>query len=103
VSEDNNGALGDKLKLKLTLTSPPGTNFDLRVYLAGDGSSQSCSGPDKTTSSTSGPDVTSIDWGEGFVPNLSPDDRTVSIEVVHVSGTCSTAQSWTLLAEGNKL
>jgi hypothetical protein len=103
VTEDNNGAFGDKLKLKLTLTSPPGTNFDLRVYLAGDGSSQSCSGPDKTTSSTSGPDVTSIDWGEGALANGSADDRTVSIEVVHVSGTCSAAQSWTLLAEGNKL
>lgn len=104
VAENNSSPLdGEKLKLKVTLTSPPGTNFDLRLYLAGDGSSQKCTGPDRTTSSTSGPDVASIDWGEGFLPNLNDDDRTVSIEVVHVSGTCPTTQSWTLLAEGNKL
>ncbi len=101
VSEDNN--LGVKLKLKLTLTSPPGTNFDLRVYLADDGSSQKCTVPDRTTTTTTSADVTSLEWGEGFIPNASADDRTVSIEVVHVSGTCVTNQNWTLLAEGNKL
>lgn len=105
VSEDDSGVLAESMKLKLTLTSPPGTNFDMRVYLAGDGSSQKCppTGPDRTTNTVAGADVTSIEWGESGIANGSDDDRTVSIEIVHVSGTCTTGQNWTLLAEGNKL
>lgn len=103
VSENDSGVGGNSLEAKFTLTSPPGTNFDMRVYLAGDGSSQKCTGPDKTTNSTSGPDVTSLSWGEGsLLSNGSDDDRTVTIEVFNVSGTCVTGQNWTLLVEGNK-
>jgi hypothetical protein len=106
VSEDDSNLVdGKKLQLKVTLTSPPGTNFDLRLYLAGDGSGQKCppDTPDRTSNVVSGQDTASLEWGEGFFPNGSSDDRTVSIEVVHVSGTCTTGQNWTLLAEGNKL
>lgn len=106
VSEDDSSILdGKKLKLKLTLTSPPGTNFDLRVFLADDGSGKKCppDAPDRTSNVVSGQDTASLEWGEGFIPNGSNDDRNVSIEVVHVSGTCTTGQNWTLLAEGNKL
>jgi len=104
VSENNSNPIdGEKLKLKVTLTSPAGTNFDLRLYLPGDGSSQKCAGPDRSTTNTTGNDVTSIDWGEGAIANGSSDDRTVTVEVVHVSGTCAAGQTWSLLAEGNKL
>ncbi len=102
VSEDDSGVTGAKLKLKLTLTSPAGTNFDMRVYVPNDGSSQKCTGADRATSATAGPDVASVEWGEGFLANGDQDDRTVTVEVFHVSGTCDTAQTWTLLAEGNK-
>lgn len=106
VSEDDSSIVGESMKLKLTLTSPPGTNFDMRVFLAGDGSGQKCppEGADRTTNTVAGADVTSIEWGEmGITSNGSDDDRTVSVEIVHVSGTCTTGQNWTLLAEGNKL
>ena len=106
MSEDDSSIIGESMKLKLTLTSPPGTNFDMRVFLAGDGSGQKCppEGADRTTNTVAGADVTSIEWGEtGITSNGSDDDRTVSIEIVHVSGTCTTGQNWTLLAEGNKL
>ena len=106
VSEDSSSLLAASMKLKLTLTSPPGTNFDMRVFLAGDGSGQKCppEGADRTTNTVAGADVTSIEWGEmAGISNGSDDDRTVSVEIVHVSGTCTTGQNWTLLAEGNKL
>lgn len=103
VSENDSGIFSSRMKLKLTLSSPPGTNFDMRVYLAGDGSSQKCTGPDQTTNATTGADVTSVEWGEsGTFSNGSDDDRTVTVEVFNVSGTCTSTQNWTLIAEGNK-
>jgi hypothetical protein len=102
VSEDDSGVLGAKLKLKLTLTSPSSANFDMRVYVPLDGSSQKCTGADRATNATVGPDVASVEWGEGALANGDQDDRTVTIEVFHVSGTCAAGQTWTLLAEGNK-
>lgn len=102
VSEDDSGVLGAKLKLRLTLTSPSAANFDMRVYVPNDGSSQKCTGADRQTSATVGPDVASVEWGEGAVANGDDDDRTVTIEVFHVSGTCAAGQTWSLLAEGNK-
>lgn len=103
VAENDSGVFGARMKLKLTLSSPPGTNFDMRVYLAGDGSSQKCTGPDQTTNATTGADVTSVEWGEsGTFSNGSDDDRTVTIEVFNVSGTCTATQNWTLIAEGNR-
>lgn len=102
VSEDDSGVVGKKLKLKLTLTSPSSANFDMRVYVPLDGSSQKCTGADRMTSATVGPDVASVEWGEGLVANGDDDDRTVTVEVFHVSGTCAAGQTWSLLAEGNK-
>ncbi|MBK6462334.1 MAG: hypothetical protein IPF92_15150 [Myxococcales bacterium] len=102
VSENDSGVFGAKLKVRLTLTSPSSANFDMRVYVANDGSSQKCTGVDRQTSATVGPDVASVEWGEGAVANGDDDDRWVTIEVFHVSGTCAAGQTWSLLAEGNK-
>lgn len=103
VSEDNSSLFdGAKLKLKLTLTSPSSANFDMRVYVPNDGSSQKCTGADRATNATVGPDVASVEWGEGLLPNGNDDDRTVTVEVFNVSGTCAAGQTWSLLAEGNK-
>lgn len=103
VSEDDSGVFAERMKIKVTLSSPPGTNFDMRIYLAGDGSSQKCTGPDQTTNATTGADVASLEWGEsGTFSNGNDDDRTVTIEVFNVSGTCTSTQNWTLLVEGHK-
>lgn len=103
VSEDDSALTsGKKLKLNLTLTSPPGSNFDLRVYLPLDPTSEKCTGADRVTSATTGPDIAALEWGEGTFPNGADDSRTVTIEVLHVSGTCDPSKTWSLLAEGNR-
>ena len=102
VTEDDSGVIGKKVTLRLTLTSPSSANFDMRVYVPTDASSQKCTGADRQTSATVGPDVASVEWGEGAVANGDDDHRTVTIEVFHVSGTCAAGQTWSLLAEGNK-
>jgi hypothetical protein len=103
VREDDSAVTsGKKLKLNLTLTSPPGSNFDLRVYLPLDPTSEKCTGADRVTSATTGPDIAALEWGEGTFPNGADDSRTVTIEVLHVSGPCDPSKTWTLLAEGNK-
>jgi hypothetical protein len=103
VREDDSAVTsGKKLKLTLTLTSPAGSNFDLRVYLPLDPTSEKCTGADRVTSASTGPDVAALEWGEGTFPNGADDSRTVTIEVLHVSGTCDPSKTWSLLAEGNR-
>jgi len=93
VGEDSLG--GSSLRLKATLTSPPGANFDLYLH------STSCAAP--TTSSTS--TTNAVDTASVSIPDAtfgSPDDQWVLIEVRHVSGTCDPNSKWTLKLEGNK-
>jgi hypothetical protein len=47
-------------------------------------------------------DAVSLSWGEGSIPNGVLDDRTVRIEVRHVSGPCTPGDTFTLLVQGNK-
>lgn len=101
VTEDDNSILGTSLRAKVTLTSPPGSNYDLYVYLPSDDSLE-CSTATKTSTSTAAVDSASIEWGEGGgLANGSADDRTVTVEVRYVSGTCTTGTNWTLSVQGN--
>ncbi|MBX3230711.1 MAG: hypothetical protein KIT84_00730 [Labilithrix sp.] len=95
---------GIEMKLKATLTSPPGKNFDLFVYRP-DNDVKECSNVRKSSESATDPDVVQIRWGEtnGADPNGVRDDRTVTIEVREVGGTvCDPNAKWTLKIEGNK-
>lgn len=100
VSEDDSDVFGVSLLMKAELTSPPGTNFDVFLYLAGGTSGQSCSGVSQSSTST-GPDTAKLEWGEGTISNGSDDDRTVTVEVRWVSGTCSPTAKWSLTVRGN--
>lgn len=103
VSEDDSGVTGVSLAIKATLVSPAGTNFDLYTYLAGSGTGHECSAV-KKSSTTTGTDIASFEFGEsGLFSNGSDDDRTVTIEVRHVSGTCAPGAKWTLTVNGNQL
>jgi hypothetical protein len=96
--ENNNGLTGQRMRLKVTLTSPASTNFDLFVYRNGGGTQPECmavSGSSTTTST----DVVSIDWGEtdGALPNGVSDNALVTIEVRAAAGaTCVAGQTWSL-------
>ena len=84
VSENDSGVFGAKLKVRLTLTSPSSANFDMRVYVPNDGSSQKCTGADRQTSSTVGPDVASVEWGEAIkaVAVLRPGMQVAAAELI---------------------
>ncbi len=101
VTENDNGIVGLSLLAKAELTSPPGTNFDLFVYVPASASSQSCTAPTKSATSTSSSDATTAEWGEGAIPNGAQDERTITVEVRWVSGTCSPSTPWTLNVRGN--
>jgi|GEM_PF-1157573 len=102
VTEDDNSIDGRPLRMRATLASPPGTNYDLYLYVPGS-DTIACSAVTHQSTSAAATDTASAQFGEGgFLANGSSDDRTVTVEVRHVSGTCDPAQKWTLTVEGNK-
>ena len=103
VTENDSNLFGVELQMRAELQSPAGTNFDLFVYRAGGGSGQECSAVTTSSTSTGGFDSASTSWGEGTLSNGSNDDRTVTVEVRHVSGTCAAASKWTLTVRGDTL
>ena len=103
VTEDDSNIFGLSLLAKAELTSPPGTNFDLFVYVAGGASGQECSSVKTSSTSTGSSDSTTAEFGEssGGISNGSSDSRTVTVEVRWVSGTCAPAAPWSLTVRGN--
>lgn len=101
VTEDDNGVAGVKLRATATLTSPPGTNFDLYLY-TGSSSAHECSAVASQSTNGSGTDSAEVSFGEGgLVANGSNDSRYVTVEVRHVSGPCSANSKWSLAFAGN--
>jgi hypothetical protein len=85
------------LRLRTTLKSPPGTNFDLYVY------ADSCNTPTAKSENLTGDDIASIDLPD----YLGSDSQWVLVEVRAVGGhsdpmTCDASKQWTLTLEGNK-
>lgn len=102
VTENDTGPFGQPLKLTAKLTSPPGTNYDLFLYVP-DGDTRECSAVSQQSTSTSGTDTASVTFGEsGTFANGSADDRTVTVEVRHVSGNCDASKKWSLTLDGNQ-
>jgi hypothetical protein len=102
VNENDSSISPLTLLTKAELVSPPGTNFDVFIYVAGGSSGQECSAVKSSSTNPSGPDSTTAEWGEtGIFSNGSDDSRTVTIEVRWISGTCSTATPWALTVRGD--
>jgi hypothetical protein len=102
VNEADESLIGKKLKVTITLQPANQSNFDLFVFVNEGSDAVECttvSGSSmKTLSQT---DVVTLSWGESAVPNGKDDDRWVSIEVRHMTGTCDTTKAWTLTVKGN--
>lgn len=94
---------GASLKVKLTLLSPTDENFDLFVHYDPLMDVVKCAPPASASSTQQAgiSDSVSLSWGEGVVPNGGLDDRTLRIEVRHVSGACKPGAEWTLIVQGN--
>jgi len=94
---------GVKLKVKFTLTSPTGTNFNMYVYHNADNDVAECTDASDFSLQPAGtPDVVALEWGEGSVPNGADDDRWVAVNVKLGQGDCKSTAKWKLVAEGNK-
>jgi hypothetical protein len=94
VQENNGSIVAADIRLRATLTSPPGSNFDLRLY------GHDCSKLIDSSTKVSGSDVAGTVTADG----IGPGDNSywVVAEVRHVSGTCDPSAKWTLKFEGNK-
>ncbi|MBX3188089.1 MAG: hypothetical protein KF819_13790 [Labilithrix sp.] len=102
VTEDDSDVFGISLAMKATLVSPAGTNFDLYLYQGGS-STLECAAVARQ-STTTGTDTASLEFGEsGLLSNGSDDSRNITVEVRHVSGTCSPSAKWSLTINGNTL
>ncbi len=103
VNEDDSSIDGNSEEMKAVLTSPAGTNYDLYLYLPGSGpTTRECTTVSKSSTSTGSSDSSGIEWGEtGLFSNGNSDDRTVTVEVRHVSGSCTPTAKWTLSVYGN--
>lgn len=111
VTEDNNSISGQALRLRASLTSPPGKNFDLFVYRSETTNVKECHANEESSELAAGQvDKVSISWGEadGDIPNFTSDEATITIGVKEIvdpalpAATCDPTAKWTLKLEGNK-
>ena len=96
VPEDS--SLGIQLSLSVTLTSPPGLDFDVFLYVNEGQDLVECTTPTGTATTNGAAETVRRIWGDtGGVS----DSRTVSIEIRPISGTCAPAKMWQLQIVGN--
>ncbi len=100
VTEDNSSVIGEELKFTVTLTSPPGIDFDIYVYRGSEGGATGCNG-NEASSTNVGNDSVSMEWGEGSVADASDNDAYVAVEIVSKNNLCDPTQEWSLLVEGD--
>lgn len=101
ISENDSDVFGIKLSMTARLTSPANANYDVFVYVNTGSDIIECTTPSGTATSTGLVDEKYLIWGEGTISNGSDDDRTVSIEIRPVSGSCDSTQPWQLVVIGN--
>lgn len=98
---DNLGA--NPMHLEITLTSPPGEDFDLYVYMDANSPPGSvCEAlAGSSTAGVGETDTVVLDWGEsGVAANNDSDDRYVVIEVRAARSRCYGAEYWSIEARG---
>ena len=97
---------GESQRIVAELTSPPGANFELFLYVDDTSASTTDTSPcgEAAVAQSMGGagqvNTATTEWGEGITANYSDDSRSVIIEVRLVSGTCSSDQPWTLVVRG---
>lgn len=102
VTEDDSSPFATPMNLTVNLTSPPGVNFDLYLYVNGGSDVVECSTASGQSMNTGTTDQAHISWGEsGTFSNGTDDGRTVSIEVRPVSGTCAATSMFQLVVYGD--
>ena len=93
------------LKVRITLDSPAGENFDLYVYMGktkADGGGIECTTVAGSSTLATGQDVVSLGWPDKRPIGGSDDSRTLSIEVRPAGEPCDASATWTLTVLGHK-
>lgn len=101
VTENNDDIIGEELTFTVTLTSPPGYDFDIYVERGLAGASAGCGGIAASSISVGAVDTVSMDWGEDLIPNGVSDTSWISVEIVPKDDVCDPAGVWTLEVEGD--
>lgn len=104
VTEDSNSVVEHDLMAKFTLTNPPGTNYDLAVYVdpSGTPTSRSCQTVSGQSQNAAGmDDVVGITWDDNQVSQPNIDTRLVSVKIEWVSGPCGAGNGWSLRVDGH--
>jgi hypothetical protein len=102
VTEDDSSPFGTPMNMTVQLTSPPGTNYDVYVYLNTGSDVVECTSVAGSGTSTGTTDQAHVSWGEsGTFSNGNDDGRTASIEVRPVSGPCSASATYQLVVFGD--
>lgn len=107
VTEEDNAsysAWANDLKLRLTLSSPAGADFDLHVYLDEEQDVVACTTEfAKSEAPANRSDLVELSWGEtGWTANAGDDSRTLSIEVRAKDPSSCGKGEWVLTLEGNR-
>lgn len=98
VKETDTGVLGKNLKVKATLTPPPGSQWTFAARFDKDNdvsAAAACSAKTYTPSLN----ALVLEWGEGFGANGGDDSRNIVVEVKHVGGACPPSAPWGLKLE----
>ena len=101
VSENNSDVIGEQLTFTASLTSPPGSDFDLFVFRGSPGGSTGCGGQQDQSTNAAGIDSVFMSWGEGAFANNEDDSAWVAIEVRAKNGMCVPGAEWTLTVIGD--
>lgn len=98
LNEDDNGPFGEPLTLRVTLDSPPGSNFDLFLY---DQAPTQCTTPDFSSTTMAQDNIEVMSGETGVFSNGSDDSRDVYVEVRYAGGACPPTGTWTLTFTGD--
>lgn len=101
VEETDSSIFGADLSYRVSLASPPGMNYDLKVHQSAQAAgSADCNGTLKTGAGT--PESVSDSWGDDQGFGGEDDSVWLVIEIVYVSGSdCSNGATWTLQVQGH--
>jgi hypothetical protein len=101
VTEDDLATIGHPLSLLATLTTPPGSRWEVLLYVDAATDATEClrsTGSPVTVGDSQ--QIVAI-WGEGPVNNSADDSRDVAIEIRAGDASCNPAANWKLTLQGN--
>jgi hypothetical protein len=100
IQEQDSSISETDLSYTVTLISPPGMNYDLRVYQGEQDGGPNCGAAPKDGAGT--PEVVSDSWDDDQGIGGEDDSVWLNIEVLYVSGSaCGPNAAWTLTVAGN--